>query len=137
MPSRVETIMEALKNLLAQAVPAEVVRNEVQEIRVAAGGHINLRDGEAGDPEVTLCPLTYHYERVAMAEVIAGADDDTDALTVAMGTAILADRTLGGLVEWMEAEAPETGDLDAEGGVTLRTAIVPIHLHYSTPDPLA
>lgn len=137
MPSRVETILDALRDLLEVATGAEVVRNEGQEIRVGAAGFINLRDGEPGDPEVSMCPLTYHYERVAMAEVIAPADGDTDPLTVAMGTAIVANRTLGGLVDWMEAQAAETGDLDTDGGTTLRVAMVPIRLHYATHDPLA
>jgi hypothetical protein len=137
MPSRVETIMEALRGLFAATTGAEVVRNEGQEVRVPGGGLIVLRDGEPGDPEVSMCPLTYHYERLAMAEVIAPPGDDTDAITVAMGAAILSDRTLGGLVDWTEAQAAETGDIDTDGGTTLRVAMVPIRLHYATHDPLA
>lgn len=137
MPSRVETILEALRATLAAATGAEVVRNEAQEVRVTAPGFINLQDGEPGDPEMSFGPLTYHYERVAVAEVIAPLGYDTDPLTIAMGAAIVADRTLGGLVDWVEAQAAETGDLDTDGGVTLRVAMVPIRLHYATTDPLA
>jgi len=137
MPSRVETIMEALRAAIADATPAEVVRNEAQEIRVEVHGFINLRDGEPGDPEVSFSPLLYHYERVAMAEVIAPIDGDTDAITVAIGAAIVANRTLGGLVDWVEAQAAETGDIETQEGPTFQVAMVPIRLHYATSDPLA
>jgi hypothetical protein len=58
-----------------------------------------LRDGEPGEPEVTLSPLRYHYQHRAELEIVveagsgrAGAFDD---LITAIGTELEADRTLG------------------------------------------
>ena len=53
-----------------------------------------------------------------------------------IGAVILADRTLGGLCDWVEPEAPEPVDLPVEGGASLKAAIVPVLLHYATADPL-
>lgn len=142
MPSTFEAIMDALQAGLAGAA-AEVKRNEVLPTRIRAGGLIILRDGDPGEPEVSMSPLRYHYEHRAAAELYAeggvGLDRDGafDALKLALGAALAADRTLGGTCEWIEAEAPETEDLATEGGSTVKAALVPLRIHYSTHDPLA
>ncbi|PKP68102.1 MAG: acyl-CoA transferase, partial [Alphaproteobacteria bacterium HGW-Alphaproteobacteria-5] len=53
-----------------------------------------------------------------------------------IGTALAADRTLGGLCDWAEAEAPEPVDMPIEGAAALKAAVVTVVLHYATPDPL-
>ncbi len=67
-----------------------------------------------------------------------GAARDTafDTLCANVGAAIAADRTLGGLCDWVEAEAPRPVDLAVEGAASLKAAVVPVILHYSTADPL-
>ena len=99
-----------------------------------------LRDGEPGEPEVTLSPLCYHYQhRTEIEAVVQGNDRDTafDTLCASIGEAIAADRTLGGLCDWVEAEAPRPIDLPVEGAASLKAAVIPVVLHYSTADPLA
>jgi len=139
MPSRRETILAALHTLL-QTLPAIALRGDVLPERVPAAGLLILRDGEPGDPEVTLSPLRYHYQHRAEIEaVVQGAARDTafDTLCASIGTAIAADRTLGGLCDWVEAEAPRPVDLAVEGAASLKAAVIPVILHYSTADPLA
>jgi hypothetical protein len=107
--------------------------------RVPAKGLLILRDGEPGEPEVTLSPLAYHYQHRAEIEaVVHGADRDTafDALTASIGVALATDRTLGGLCDWVEAEAPRPVDLPVEGAASLKAAVITVVLHYSTADPL-
>ena len=48
-----------------------------------------------------------------------------------------ADRTLGGLCDWVEAEAPRPVDLAVDGAAALKAAVIPVVLHYATSDPLA
>jgi hypothetical protein len=48
----------------------------------------------------------------------------------------VADRTLGGLCDWVEAEAPVPDDVPMDGAVTYRAATIVVRLHYATPDPL-
>jgi hypothetical protein len=49
---------------------------------------------------------------------------------------ISADQTLGGLCDWVEADAPQPVDLPVEGAVSLKAAVIPVMLHYSTANPL-
>lgn len=139
MPSIRETILGALHARL-QTLAAPVLRGDVLPERIPATGLIILRDGKPGDPEVTLSPLTYFYEHRAELEVViqagTGRDSLFDALTADIGAALTADRTLGGLCDWVEAEAPEPVDLPIEGAAALKVAVITIVLHYTTPDPL-
>lgn len=139
MPTARETILTALHARLL-TLPATALRGDVLPERVPALGLLILRDGEPGEPEVTLSPQTYHYQHRAEIEaVVQGPDRDVlfDTLTASIGTALAADRTLGGLCEWVEAEAPQPVDLPVEGAASLKAAVIPVVLHYSTADPLA
>ena len=134
-----ETILSALADLLRTIPNVPVLRGEVLPERIPPAGLMILRDGEPGEPEVTLSPLTYHYRHRAEIEaVVQGANRDAtfDALCASIGVVIAADRTLGGLCDWVEAEAPQPVDLPVEGAASLKAAVIPVILHYSTTDPL-
>lgn len=138
MPTARETILAALHMRLS-ALPATALRGDVVPERVPPAGLLILRDGEPGDPEVTLSLLRYHYQHRAEIEaVVQGAERDAafDALCASVGAIIAADRTLGGLCDWVEAEAPRPVDLPVEGAAALKAAVITIILHYSTGDPL-
>lgn len=138
MPTHRETILAALHTRLS-TLPATASRGEVLPERVPAAGLLILRDGEPGEPEVTLSPLRYHYEHRAEIEaVVQGATRDTalDALCASIGAVLAADRTLGGLCDWVEAEAPQPVDLPVEGAASLKAAVITVVLHYTTADPL-
>ena len=138
MPTTRETVLAALHARLS-ALPATALRGEVLPERVPAAGLLILRDGEPGEPEVTLSPLTYHSQHRAEIEaVVQGTNRDTafDTLCASVGAALAADRTLGGLCDWVEAEAPQPVDLPVDGAATLKAAVIPVVLHYSTVDPL-
>ena len=139
MASIRETILAALHTRL-QTLATPVQRGDVLPERIPATGLIILRDGKPGEPKVTLSPLTYFYEHRAELEVViqAGAGRDTlfDTLTADIGAALAVDRTLGGLCDWVEAEAPEPVDLPIEGAAALKAAVIIVVLHYATQDPL-
>ncbi|MCG6560861.1 MULTISPECIES: acyl-CoA transferase [Ruegeria] len=138
MPTSRETILTALHARIS-VLPATALRGEVLPERVPAAGLLILRDGEPGAPDVTLSPLAYHYQHRAEIEaVVQGTDRDSsfDTLTASIGAALAADRTLGGLCDWVEAEAPRPVDLAVEGAASLKAAVIPVVLHYTTADPL-
>ena len=139
MASKREVVLAALHARL-HTVAAPVLRGDVLPERIPATGLIILRDGKPGEPEVTLSPLTYFYEHRAELEVVikagTGRDSLFDALTASIGAALAADRTLGGLCDWVDAEAPEPVDLPIDGAAALKAAVITIVLHYATPDPL-
>ena len=56
-----ETILPALPAQLT-ALPSTAQRGDVLPERVPASGLLILRDGEPGEPEVTLSPLRYHSQ---------------------------------------------------------------------------
>ena len=139
MPTPRENILTALHARLS-ALPATALRGEGLAERVPDEGLLILRDGEPGEPEVTLSPLAYHYQHRAEIEaVVQAVDRDTafDTLAASIGAVISADRTLGGLCDWIEAEAPRPVDLPVEGAAALKAAVIPVVLHYTTSDPLA
>ena len=140
MPSTRETVLSALHARL-QPLAALTLRDEVLPERIPAAGLIILRDGQPGEPEVTLSPLRYHYEHRAELEVIvqagSGRASAFDTLIAAIGAALEADRTLGGLCDWLEPEAPASVDLPIEGAAALKAAVITVVLHYTTTGPLA
>ena len=142
MPTPRETILQALLAALEAVPDATVLRGAILPERIPAGGLLILRDGDPGTPEVTLSPLQYHFDHRAEVEVIvqgktpAARDAAFDTLLATLATAITLDRTLGGLCDWGEAEAPQPVDLPVEGAEGLKAAIVPIILTYTTADPL-
>jgi hypothetical protein len=140
VPTTRETILSALHALL-QTQSAPVLRGEVLPERVPAAGLLILRDGDPGEPAVTLSPLRYHYQHRAELEAVVqagtGRDGAFDTLVARVGAALAADRTLGGSCDWAEAEAPRSVDLAVDGAAALKAAVIAILLHYSTSDPLA
>jgi hypothetical protein len=141
MPTSRETILTALADLLRTIPHVPVLRGEVLPERIPPAGLMILRDGNPGEPSVTLSPLSYHYQHRAELEVIvqssASRDALFDALCAQVGAVLAADRTLRGLCDWVEPDAPEPVDLAIDGAASLKAGIVPITLHYSTADPLA
>lgn len=135
-----ENVFAALLARL-QPLAALTLRDEVLPERIPAAGLIILRDGQPGEPEVTLSPLRYHYQHRAELEVVVqvgtGRATAFDALIVSIGAALEADRTLTGLCDWVEPEAPASLDLPIEGAVGLKAAVITIVLHYTSSSPLA
>lgn len=139
MPTACETVLAALHARLSP-LAALTLRDEVLPERLPAAGLIILRDGEPGEPEVTLSPLRYHYQHRAELEVVVqagtGRTSALDDLITAIGAALVADRTLGGLCDWIEPEAPASVDLPVEGAAALKAAVITVVLQYTTADPL-
>lgn len=143
MASRREEVLKAVRALIATALPAaKVERNAAKPERIPSGGLVIVRDGDPGDPEVTLSPLTYIYtHRIPVEIAVVAAPPSSreqvlDATLVVIGAAVEADRTLGGLCDFLEPEAPSTDDLEATGTVAGRWADAVIVATYATSNPL-
>jgi hypothetical protein len=140
--SKREQVLGALFAAFGAAMPAgvTVLRNAALPERVPDAGLLILRDGDPGESAVTLSPLRYHYQHRAEVEAVVQSATDRDAtfdiLAAAVGATLAADRTLGGLCDWVEAEAPRPVDLAIDGAATLKAAVITIVLHYACADPL-
>lgn len=133
-----EQILTALAVTLGGGVA--IARNAAVPGVIPAGGQMILHDGVPGEPEITLSPLRYHFEHRAELDVaIDGAADMNaafDSLIETIAARLAVDRTLGGLCDWLEAEAPAPSEIVVEGAAPLRAATIGIVITYSTPSSL-
>ena len=143
MTSKREQVLAALSGQLRGIAGAAVKRNEALPVSVPAGGLVILRDGDPGEPDVTLNPRTEFYSHRAEIEVFVtrpvdgGGETVLDALLAQVGAALAADRSLGGLAENLFCSAPETSVLAIEGAALILTARITVTIEYLVSDPLA
>ena len=143
MSSTREQVLSALYGRL-QAIPRAVVkRNEALPQAVSAGGLVILRDGDPGEPDVTLNPRTEFFSHRAEIEAFVaqpaggGGEALLDSLLTEIGAAFASDRSLGGLAENLFCSAPETSVLSIEGAAPMLTARITVTIEYLVSDPLA
>ena len=142
MTSTRETILQALFAKLQIISDAKILRNEVLPERIHAGGLLILRDGDPGQPEITLSPLSYYWQHQTALEVLvshadAGQRDAMlDDLFQAIAEVLADDRTLGGLCDRVMLDAPIVTTLGIDGAPSVKAATVNIELIYTTADPL-
>jgi hypothetical protein len=141
--SKREQVLDAVKALVAAALPdADVKRNLAKADRIPPGGLVIVRDGDPGEPEVVLSPLLYIYTHRIPIEVAAYETSSRtrelvlDEMLGAIGAAVAGNRTLGGLCDFVEAQAPATDDVETAGARAGRWADAAIVATYGTPDPL-
>lgn len=143
MPSTREQVIQAVAALVRGALPkASHYRNAEKQESIPAGGYVNVDDGDPGEPEVTLNPTTWIYEHQIPVEVAANATRTVsaeirlDTMLQAIGTAVAANRTLGGLCDYLMVQAAQTEGLTADGAPVSRYALVNIVAVYGATDPL-
>lgn len=139
MPSKRELVLQALHARLTGVPLAKVERNRLRPERIPPEGLIILRDGEIGEPEVLLSPLSYVWTHAARIEVFSasgGLDAHLDTLLTSIATVLGIDPALGGQIDQMEIGAPDFDGAAPEGGPDVKAAIVAIRLVYETSNPL-
>lgn len=144
MTSKREQVLQAVEKALKAAAPdgATVARNQAKPERTPKEGAIYVRDGDPGEPDVIMSPLTYTYfhkipiEAAVFPDATRSKEAMLDSLITALGDAFAADRTLGGLCEFVEFEAPSIGEIEQQGQLTGLWADFSIICTYSTNNPL-
>ena len=143
MASHREQVLAALFGRLQGVPDATVRRNEALPVSLPAGGLIILRDGDPGEPDVTLNPRTEYYTHRAEIEAFVtqavggGGEEELDALLSWLGATLNIDRSLGGLAENLSWSAPETSVLAIDGAAPILTARITVTIEYLVSDPLA
>ena len=115
VPTTRETVLAALHARL-QSLAALTLRDEVLPERIPATGLLILRDGQPGEPEVTLSPLRYHYQHRVELEVVVQAGSGR------------ATKPAGG------AASPSAANAVA-AAITASSSIAPIPTTARTPTP--
>ena len=141
--SQRENAIGALFAVLGElSLGTTVKRNAALPERIADYAMAILRDGEMGEPEVSLSPLTYHWQHQVAIELFV-ADPDAavrdarmDGLLMELATLIGADRTLRGVIEYAVIGPPKFDELAPDGTSGIKACLLPVVLHYSSPGPL-
>ena len=139
MPSKRELVLQALHARLTAVPLVRVERNRLRPERIPPEGLIILRDGEIGEAEVLLSPLSYIWTHTARLEVFSASGDPDahlDTLLTSIAIVLGVDPALGGEIDQMEIGAPDFDGAAPEGGPDVKDAIVPIRLVYETSNPL-
>lgn len=142
MTKREQVLQAVLAKLVAAAGSAKVLRNADVPTSVSPEGLVIMRDGDPGEPEVTLSPLAYTFNHVVTIEVYAQASAKTvrvtalDDLLAAIGSALAADPTFGGLAEFSMPGGAASTDSGATGAQSVASATVPFTVIYTTSNPL-
>jgi hypothetical protein len=142
-PSQRESAIGALFAVLGQmSLGVMTKRNASLPERLSEHAMAVLRDGEMGEPEVSLSPVTYHWQHQVAIELFV-ADPDSrerdkrmDELLVELAFLIEADRTLGGVIEYAEIGPPKFDELAPDGVSGIKACLLPVVLHYSRSGPL-
>ena len=141
--SQREQAIGALFAVLGQlSLGTTVKRNAALPERVSDHAMAILRDGEMGDPDVSLSPLVYHWQHQVAIELFvadpdaAARDARMDSLLTDLATLIEADRTLAGVVEYAEIGPPKFDELAPDGSSGIKACLLPVVLHYSSAGPL-
>ncbi len=143
MASKTEQILTALTDRLRTVPKAKVERNTAAPERIPRGGLIVLRDGGPGEPEQALGGIGgVYYSHAVEIEVYvetgeaAARDAAFDALVSAIGAALDADPTLGGLAFGMTYARPEIDTEAVIGAPAIKTGTVECVIEYETATPL-
>ena len=118
-----EQVLGALQAPLERGLSATVRRNEALPERVPVDGLVILRDGDPGEPDVTLNLRTEFYSHcVELKALLARSSDGSgeaalDALVQQIASALAPDPSFGGLAENLTLSSPEIGIVVIEGAV--------------------
>jgi hypothetical protein len=141
--SRRENALGALFIMLGQlSLGTMVKRNAALPERIVDHAMAILRDGDMGEPEVSLSPLTYHWQHQVAIELFvadpdaAARDARMDGLLMELAALIEADRTLAGVIEYAEIGPPKFDELAPDGTSGVKACLLPVVLHYSSSGPL-
>ena len=143
MSQRENAIGALFAVLGALSLGSTVKRNVALPERIADHAMAILRDGEMGEPDVSLSPLTYHWQHQVAIELFVADPDASardarmDGLLVDLATLIEADRTLGGVIEYAEIGPPKFDELAPDGTGGIKACLLPVVLHYSSAGPLS
>ncbi|MBC8268474.1 MAG: acyl-CoA transferase [Rhodospirillaceae bacterium] len=137
--SKPEQVLDAIKVLLNTVPNAKVERNTAVPEKIPTGGLIVLRDGDPGEPETALGGFGgVYYSHDIEIELYAEDGDATardtafDILVQAIGTALEADPTLGGLAFGMTYGRPEVDTEAVTGAPAIKTGMIIVTVEYET-----
>lgn len=142
MTKQLQVIL-AVKALVQAALPGAAVLGFDKDANVPTvigpGGCVIGDPGDPGEPQVDLSPPAYNYAHEIYLDVAApkGAGGaELDAMLTPIGAAVAADRTLGGLCDYLDCSAATLGSREGQLAPGINWASVTIIAEYSCSNPL-
>lgn len=140
-----ESVLDALVTLFKTQIPSTTVkRNEDALEKIPSGGLIVIRDGDPGDPDVVLGGFrSCYYQHQIDVEVFVQNGDGTlrdsafNTLVSAIGDALEADLSLGGLCQNISYGYPQANTDPVTGGAGVKSALISLIAEYETAKPIA
>lgn len=140
--SKREQILQTLFKKLQTLKNIPVKRNENLPQIIPETGIVMLRDGKQGEPEILLSPPICIFKHEAEVEVIVQAakpedrDKKLDEIFEQIGVLLSSDVTLRGLTDYVYPKPPEIIDEFIDGAATIKAAVIPVVLEYSSTNAL-
>jgi hypothetical protein len=137
-----EAILQALFARLQTISDAKVLRNESLPEKIPDGGLIIFRDGDPGEPETLLSPVSYYWQHRALVEAVVQKGDQAtrdlalDGLFRKISSPLLATERLADSVIASRRKRRIPACLAVEGSPQIKGAIIPLEIIYVTADPL-
>ncbi len=148
MTSKRLQVLSAVQSLVAAACPGFDVRgftaDTMKPERIPADGMIIGDPGDPGDPEMEMSPLTYIYTHRIPVEILlpVGASNGAaievalDVAGTAIGAAVVANRSLSGLCQFLDVTAATVSSDDVINSVPVRIANFDVVAEYVVNNPL-
>ena len=139
--SKRENILQTLFDRL-KTLDIPVKRNETLPQSIPERGIVIMRDGKQGEPEFVLSPPICIFKHEAELEVIVQAvnpevrDKTLDAILEKIAELLSSDVSLSGLTDFVYPKPPEIIEQYIEGAPTMKAAVIPVVLEYSTTNAL-
>ncbi|EPX82099.1 hypothetical protein [Salipiger mucosus] len=141
MPSPHEAAVVALEQVLAIYSPIAVMREEELPIACPAAGLMNIRPEDPEEEDQRLGSGIREWSRLIEIECVVQADTSDrrnellDNMLTSVAGFLLANRTLGGAVDYLQPGAPENSEVvPMEGTDSLKGAVLPVTIYYETTD---
>lgn len=142
--SKAEDILNKLKELIAQESAAKVERNSDAPEKIPAAGLVIIRDGDPGEPDITLGGFsnTYYSHDIEIEIYVQEGDSaqrDTkfDLLLQQIDTVLQAKPPLEGIADGLLYGRPEITTQAVEGGAAIKTGILIVQADYESATPIA
>lgn len=140
MTTKREQVLSALATLLEGAFAAKFERDPEKAPEESTEGTAVMRDGDPGEPEITLSPIQYQWNHAVELELAAvgeARNATVDDMLALLDTTIASDRTLGGLaIDVRVMSAPVIDETSVDGTQAVRYAPVKINCFYVSNSPI-
>lgn len=136
-----ETILLALEAALKTLSDVSVSRNKAIPDEVHRDGELILWDGTGEEIEFVMgAPRPYLITWTASLQVLVEEKRDSrdgafDALCKLVGNVIVANRTLGGLCDWLDAAPPTVMEKEIQGAPGFKGGEIAVTFTYATSNP--